>query len=31
MDRRKFITLGAASLASLLTLKLWAEQVRATA
>ncbi len=31
MDRRQFTTLGAASLGSLLTQKLWAEQVRATA
>ena len=31
MDRRQFTTLGAASLSSLLTRKLWAEQARATA
>lgn len=30
-DRRQFTTLGAASLGNLLTRKLWAEQVRATA
>jgi UDP-2,3-diacylglucosamine pyrophosphatase LpxH len=31
LDRRQFTTLGAASLGSLLTRKLWAEQVRAAA
>src|SRR6201747_92880 len=31
LNRRKFTTLGTASLASLLTQKLWAEQVRPTA
>lgn len=31
MDRRQFTALGAASLGSLLTRKLWAEQARATA
>ena len=31
LNRRNFTTLGTASLASLLTQKLWAEQVRPTA
>jgi hypothetical protein len=31
MDRRQFTTLGAASLGNLLTRRLWAEQVRASA